>query len=323
MDEQTKKQATAEPDWLPQLADWTQKIKKTLEETLRSLLDHELTLTPQPPRFHTAADIEELFPDGPVLMTFRFSGAEIGEWNFLCQRSLAATIGDLALMGQGNVPFDETVHPSGLGEVWSQAVSALEGELKTLVQGEVTVEPPKIALDPTPFLKKLRSHPVVTWDLEIEEIGSGFLLHGLSPEFGAFLKPVAKRVGRAPRAAAPDSKPRPATPPPVVRAASFEDLPESPAGQENEPRNIDMLLDISLPITIELGRTSMLIRDVLQLGPGSVIELDKVSGEPVDLYVNDRKFARGEVVVIEENFGVRITELIRVDERVKALGGNG
>ena len=84
-----------------------------------------------------------------------------------------------------------------------------------------------------------------------------------------------------------------------------------------------MLLDISLPITIELGRTSMLIRDVLQLGPGSVIELDKVSGEPVDLYVNDRKFARGEVVVIEENFGVRITELIRVDERVKALGGNG
>ncbi|MBP7462551.1 MAG: flagellar motor switch protein FliN, partial [Candidatus Delongbacteria bacterium] len=85
------------------------------------------------------------------------------------------------------------------------------------------------------------------------------------------------------------------------------------------PTNIDMLLDISLPITIELGRTSMLIRDILELGHGSIVELNKLAGEPVDILVNDKVIARGEVVVIDENFGVRITSLVGMEERIKSL----
>ena len=75
-----------------------------------------------------------------------------------------------------------------------------------------------------------------------------------------------------------------------------------------------------LEVRVELGRTNMKIRDVLNLGSGSVVELDKLAGEPVDLLVNDVIFAKGEVVVIDENFGVRITDILSLDDRIKSLG---
>ena len=70
------------------------------------------------------------------------------------------------------------------------------------------------------------------------------------------------------------------------------------------------LYDLALPVSIELGRTSMTVQEVLQLGRGSVIELDRLAGEPVDIFVGDRRFAEGEVVVLGENFGVRITRIL-------------
>jgi flagellar motor switch protein FliN/FliY len=103
-----------------------------------------------------------------------------------------------------------------------------------------------------------------------------------------------------------------------VSKVEFQQLAE-PAGKP-ETQNIDMLLDVNLPVSIELGRTKMSIADILSLGPGSVVELNKLAGEPVDLLVNYKVVARGEVVVIDENFGVRITNLISPAERLKALG---
>jgi flagellar motor switch protein FliN/FliY len=85
------------------------------------------------------------------------------------------------------------------------------------------------------------------------------------------------------------------------------------------PPGLDLILDISMPVTVELGRTRMLIRDILSLGPGSIVELDKLAGEPVDLLVNDRPIAKGEVVVIDENFGVRLTQISQAAERLRSL----
>lgn len=86
------------------------------------------------------------------------------------------------------------------------------------------------------------------------------------------------------------------------------------------PRGLELILDIPLEVTVELGRVQMLIRDVLELSSGSIVELDRVAGEPVDLLVNGRLMARGEVVVIEDNFGIRITEIISPADRVAGLG---
>ena len=75
-------------------------------------------------------------------------------------------------------------------------------------------------------------------------------------------------------------------------------------------KNLDLLMNVPLQVTAELGACKMLVRDILKLGAGSIVELDRLAGGPVDLLVNDRLVARGEVVAIDENFGVRVTELI-------------
>ena len=106
---------------------------------------------------------------------------------------------------------------------------------------------------------------------------------------------------------------------PEVQKAEFENL-ESPDQKAVTNRKLNMLLDIVLPVTIELGRTRMYIKDILELERGSIIELDKMAGEPVDLFVNNRKMAEGEVVVVDKHFGVRITNLVDPADRIKGLG---
>ena len=102
-----------------------------------------------------------------------------------------------------------------------------------------------------------------------------------------------------------------------VRQAAFQPLTKAPV--YNSPRNIDLILDVPLEISVVLGKTKKNIRDILNLGTGSLIELDKLAEEPVDILVNGKKVAYGEVVVVDENFGVRITSIISGEERVKAL----
>jgi len=99
--------------------------------------------------------------------------------------------------------------------------------------------------------------------------------------------------------------------------AEFQHLQEPVTPPES--RNIDLLMDVDLPISIELGRTKLSIANILALGPGSVVELNKLAGEPVDLLVNYKVVAKGEVVVVDENFGLRITQLMTPEERLKAL----
>jgi len=89
--------------------------------------------------------------------------------------------------------------------------------------------------------------------------------------------------------------------------------------RQDSIRDLDFILDIPLEVSVELGRTKMLINDLLQLGQGSVIELNKLAGEPVDVLVNGKIVARGEVVVIDENFGVRIVQLMTPEQRLKLL----
>jgi len=88
---------------------------------------------------------------------------------------------------------------------------------------------------------------------------------------------------------------------------------------ESQTGSLALILDVTLPVTVELGRARMQIQDILKLVPGSVVELDKSAGDPVEILINDRTIARGEVVVIDENFGVRLTSIVTATERIKTL----
>ena len=100
-------------------------------------------------------------------------------------------------------------------------------------------------------------------------------------------------------------------------ASETEDAPEKT--EEQEARELDFILDIPLELSVELGKTRMLVNDLLQLGQGSIIELNKLAGEPLEVYINRKLIARGEVVVVNEKFGVRLTDVITPIDRVKSL----
>ena len=107
-----------------------------------------------------------------------------------------------------------------------------------------------------------------------------------------------------------------------VEMSEFGDsniLADGDGGGESGKTNIDMILDISIPIAVELGRTSMMLKDVLTLAPGSVVELTKLAGDTVDLMIRGKLIAKGEVVVVDDNFGMRITSICDQEERIKHL----
>ena len=143
---------------------------------------------------------------------------------------------------------------------------------------------------------------------------------------------LMKGVGAAKESTAPDDNiswddvkdemeqsAHPPGPKTEISNVHFEELQKT--HQEGKPNfNLDFIMDIPLTLTAELGRSKMLISELLQLGQGSVLELSKLAGEPMDIYVNQRLIARGEVVVVNEKFGVRLTDIVSPAERVNKLG---
>ncbi|MDH5430076.1 MAG: flagellar motor switch protein FliN [Nitrospirota bacterium] len=116
---------------------------------------------------------------------------------------------------------------------------------------------------------------------------------------------AAKPAGSGETSMQPSSQPSPSVPP--------------SASLGSQDSNLDRILDIPLVLSAQLGNTRMLIKDLLQLGPGSIVELDKLAGEPLEVLVNERLVARGEVVMVNEKFGIRLTDVISATERVKKL----
>ena len=102
-----------------------------------------------------------------------------------------------------------------------------------------------------------------------------------------------------------------------------DDMTSGRAGSQDRGRSgrsLDFLYDVPLQVSVEVGRSRILLRDLLRMGEGYVIELDKMAGEPLDLYVNSRLIARGEAVMVGEKFGIRLTEVISTTDRIEKLG---
>ncbi len=189
-------------------------------------------------------------------------------------------------------------------------LSLIARAIAGVVAADLAEPVPDDAAAPLPFT-------LTAEDLDLSEL----LDEEDSPGAAAAPEPVAAglagRAGQATRGL-PPRQPTPIASAPAAQRARFASLPE----QDPAPgrSNIDLLAGLQMNVTVELGRTELTVADVLGLGPGSVIELDRLAGEPVDILVNDRLIARGEVVVVDENFGVRVVEVVRrgvdQDERV-------
>ncbi|MEY4701715.1 MAG: FliN [Pseudomonadota bacterium] len=102
----------------------------------------------------------------------------------------------------------------------------------------------------------------------------------------------------------------------AAAAATTAATPKKPYG-----RTLEFIMDVALQVTVEVGRARMTIQDLLQLGQGSVVELEKLAGEPLDIYINGKSVARGEAVIVNEKFGVRLTDIISPEDRIEGLEG--
>lgn len=106
----------------------------------------------------------------------------------------------------------------------------------------------------------------------------------------------------------------------TIKSVEFSPLEPVKAGAGDENvNNMEMLMDVSIPVLVELGKTEMVMRDVLSLTPGAIIELDSLAGEPVKITVRGKLIAYGEVVVVDENFGVKITKIAKPQDRIKNM----
>jgi len=251
---------------------------------------------------------------GPcVRVSMPFTGAVAGESLVLVPASMAAAVADLIGGGDGTSP-PETLEDQHL-EAWGKALSALAESagpaLSVAAGSEVSVSagapealdaPPTVA-DLPPLVGGGEDCVVLTFGISIGSVAEGSLVQVISP-----------KTAQAAAAAMADMGPGGAQ-----GTAKAEFAPLTPGAQTGSEAGIDMLLDIDLPVTVELGRAEMRIRDVLKLGSGSIVALDRLAGEPVDVVVNGKLVATGEVVVIDENFGVRITSVVSAEDRIRNL----
>jgi flagellar motor switch protein FliN/FliY len=109
----------------------------------------------------------------------------------------------------------------------------------------------------------------------------------------------------------PDPKPA------NVARAQFNDLGPNAGGGAGQEMNLNLILDVAVTLALEVGRAKMSVRDLLQLAPGAIVELDRLAGEPLDVLVNGVRIARGEVVVVDDKFGIRLTDVVSATERME------
>ena len=269
------------------------------------------------------------YPEEQVIATTTFVEGISDEIAFLVKPDTAAVWGNLMLGGEGEAKISPEEHLDAVSELLNQLGGALCQYLTELGGSPVKLEPVEAKLGSVAdHIDKWISYFRTDLAFNVEGSGESKLTLLLSSQ-------TVDELGKYSEGANPPFEDRP--PPavldedmekmedidgdsaPEVRPARFEDFGSADGEGSHSPQQIDALMDLELPVIIELGRTSMFIRDILELSPGSIVELNKLSGEPVDLFINDKKFAQGEVVVIDENFGIRITDLVKVEDRIHSL----
>jgi flagellar motor switch protein FliN/FliY len=316
--------------------------------TLSILLGNKVSITTPTVTVTSMDTVRNEYPMPYLIIEVNYTKGINGSNLFAIKERDALIIADLMMGKDGSNPPAELtdLHMSAVSEAMNQMMGATATALSTMFKEKFDIAPPKVSMvdfsnkehiaevtagTPDPIVKiSFRMEVSSLIDSEMMQIlnldVAKELVNNLSKQnVIAAAPPPSKPAAPPPAAAVPPPMPAgPAYTPPTPRpSAPVQQVQFSPLQVQNPAvaleGNIGLLMDVPLQVTVELGRTKKLIREILDLGPGSVVELDKLAGEPVDVYVNTKLIAKGEVVVIDENFGVRITEIVNPFERIKSL----
>ena len=290
------------------------------------------------------SEVKKKFKGKKVIVRVDYTEGLHGTNAFILEPHVVAVVADIMMGGTGeNVSDDlDDIKLSAVGEAMNQMMGSAATALSEIIKKPVDISPPKVEeadfdSENVDFPPVYEGEEVVEvhFKMKVGDLVEGDMMQLMSPsfakQFASFLTNTlpgemkkeeidSNETGKqreAVRSAPPSSSSKQKKPSQPVKKVEFQELEEEPSTVSSN--RLDALLDIPLDISVELGRTSMTLKQVLDLGSGSLVELDKLTGEPVDILVNGKVIAEGEVVVIGENFGIRITKILSKKERLYSL----
>jgi len=322
---------------------------------LSTIINQQVNITTPVVSINTLKGLRDSFAVPNIALEVKYTSGIVGENLLVMKITDAAIIANLMMGGDGRVASKELseIEESAVLEAMNQMIGSAATSMATMFAREVNISPPnsKIWDDDT---KELTSNigendniVQVSFRLTIGELVDSTIMQILTLDtakkivsimMGNEMEEVQETLAKekplkekpietnyetvAPKKAESYIEPqavREVKPESEfeIQKASFQPL--TPSASQGMPKNIDLILDVPLEVSVVLGRTKKSIKDILNLGTGSLIELDKLAEEPVEIQVNGKVVAFGEVVVVDENFGVRISSIVSSADRVRTL----
>ncbi|ABY92966.1 flagellar motor switch phosphatase FliY [Thermoanaerobacter brockii subsp. lactiethylicus] len=325
----------------------------TSATTLYTLLRNKVTITTPKVSVLSWEELKKEFNIPYVGVEVEYTEGLKGHNLLILKKEDVLKMTDLMMGGEGKIEEGEIteLHLSAIGEAMNQMIGSAATSLSTLLNKTINISPPKaFIVDFTASMPTDISFPEgdvvkIAFKMEVGEIIDSEIMQLLPFDFAKELvhSVLSKNEEKSPQATSQEEsssaiiesdeknvetgsnistrdkvtkKKQKVNVSPVV-FQSFDEEPTSKSKEDKE--NLELILDVPLTITVELGKTKKLIKDILELSEGSIIELDKLAGEPVDILANGKYIAKGEVVVIDENFGVRITDIVHQSKRISNI----
>lgn len=308
----------------------------TAATTLSQIIGHRVRITTPTVSIIDKETFTQDYPLPHLTIEVQYNQGLEGMNIFIMGEQEAYIIAQLMLEEEPKEEFElDEIRLSAIGEAMNQMMGAAATAVSTMFNTVVTIMPPQVGLvdfaanDLEAILPASAGSNVVqvSFDLTIEGLLNSKIMQVIPTSFAKGMvetlmgpaarpkstsleKKVAATAGGSPEHVLQEQ-------PVVVQPVHFAPLKPESTGEG--PGNMELLLDIPLEVSVELGRTKRLLKEILALGVGSILELDNLAGEPVDILVNGTLIAHGEVVVIGENFGVRVTNIVGLRERMKTL----
>ncbi len=307
----------------------------TAATTLSNLIGKRVEITTPRVTNTTVAQLKSDCPLPYVVADVKYVEGLEGNNLLIIKIHDAAVIVDLMMGGDGSDPSEDLdeIALSAVGEAMNQMIGSGATSISAIFGEKVNISPPTTSVlnfaseqlpisgdDETSLIK-------VVFNMYIEELVESEMMQLLPVDFARQIsRHLLDDVGsdtavetEAPQEAVEPQVATPITPSPEPVPIQPPSIKTEGNGLEGVDSKLSMILDVPLKLLVELGRTRKTIGDLLDLGKGSIVELDKFASEPVDIYINGKSIAKGEIVVIGDNYGVRITEIQSSVERVKNL----
>jgi flagellar motor switch protein FliN len=315
---------------------------------LSTIIGQQVNITTPEVSVTKLSTLRDSFEVPNIALEVKYTSGIVGENLLVLKIADAGVISSLMMGGDGTTNITELseIEESAVCEAMNQMIGSAATSMATMFSREVNISPPvsKIWSDITSPLSEGISENEdivrVSFKLKIGELVDSSMMQLLpistakkivsimmgqeevepieTATTQTYQEPVRNIIVEKPIENHNEVKATGTEPRVEVQKAAFQPL--QPTGAAATPKNIDLILDVPLEISVVLGKTKKSIRDILNFGTGSLIELDKLAEEPVEILVNGKRVAYGEVVVVDENFGVRITSIVSSGDRLKSLG---